>query len=303
MTGGSGYIGSVIVEKAIARGYVVHVLSRTETSDDKIRALGAVPVRGDLGSHDVLREQSAQSDMVLYLAHMRDVGVDYAEVLRADQAAVDAIAAGLEGSNKPLVITSATLVVEPTGEETTEDSPLAENPLNDRFKAEIHALNLVGRGIRVSVVRLPPFVYGRGGSGIFGFMKMFAKGGECYYVGSGVRTTGVHVDDAATLFLLAAESARAGDIINAVSNSDITTRELSEAMGAVLELPVVSLSFDDAVAKFGPFLPRLLTTESRASGAKAQNQFGWQPKEPGVVQDIKTGSYVAAAARLKKSAT
>lgn len=306
ITGASGYIGSVVVEQAIPRGYQIHALSRSEASDEKIKAQSAVPVRGDLESYDVLREQSAQADIVLHLADAfaGNFGMDYAEVIRIDNAAVDAIGAGLEGSKKPLVVTSGTLVVEPTGRETTEESALAKKPLNGRISSEQHALKLVNKGIKVSAIRLPPFVYGRGASGIRLFMMMYANGGEAFYVNDGgVKTSAVHVDDAAAAFLLAVEKANAGDIFNASSINDITIRELSEAMGSILHLPVKSFSYDNTVSKFGEFLASFLNTENRASGAKAKSQLGWSQKGLSIIDEIKTGSYMAVAESLKKPAT
>ena len=305
MTGASGYIGSVVVEQAVPKGYQVYALSRSEASDEKIKAQGAVPIRGDLKSYDVLREQSAQADIVLHLADAfaGNFGMDYAEVVRVDNAAVDAIGAGLEGSNKPFVTTSGTLVVEPTGGETTEESSLWDRPINDRISSEQHALKLVNKGIRVSAIRLAPFVYGRGGSGVRLFMMMFANGGEVFYVSDGdVKTSAVHIDDAAALFLKKKEKANAGDIFNAASINEVTFRELAEAIGSILDLPVKSFSYGDTVSKFGEFLARFLNSENRASGAKAKRQLGWDPKGLGIIEDIKTGAYVDVAEGLKKPA-
>lgn len=195
------------------------------------------------------------------------------------------------------------MVVGPTGEVTTEESALWDNPINDRISSEQHALKLVKKGVKVSAIRLAPFVYGRGASGIHLFMMMFANGGEVFYVNEGnIKTSAVHVDDAAALFLLTAEKADAGDIFNASSISDVTTRELSEAMGSILGLPVKSLSYDDTVSKFGEFLARFLNVENRASGGKAKSQLGWDPKELNIIHDIKKGSYFAIAEGLKKPA-
>lgn len=303
MTGGSGYIGSVVVEQAIPKGYEIYALSRTEASDEKIKARGAVPVRGNLESYDVLREQSAQADIVLHLADALtdNLGGDYAEVIRIDKVAIDAIGTGLEGTNKPLVTTSGTLVVEATGAETTEESPLCEKPLNGRIKSEKYALMLVNKNIKVSAIRLAPYVYGRGGSGIKLFMIMYANSADAFYIDDGpVKTSAVHVDDAAALYLLAAEKANAGDIFNGASISNVTTRELAEAMGSILELPVKSLSHSNAVEKFGEFLARFINAENQASGEKAKRQLGWEPKGPGILHDIKAGSYPRVAAELKR---
>ena len=215
VTGATGYIGRVVTERVQAEGHTVHGLSRNEEGDAKLRALGATPVRGDLSSPDVLRRESSEADAVLHLAYIHDWGMDYEEILRIDAAAVDALGGPLRGTGKGFVVTSGTAVVEPdpAGGETTEESPLSETfVLKDRIRSERHALRLSEDGVRVSAVRLPPYVYGRGGSYFVPMlMEMAAKAGESIYVDDGsLRTSGVHVDDAATLFLLAARGGEGG---------------------------------------------------------------------------------------------
>ncbi|OZJ02288.1 hypothetical protein BZG36_04822 [Bifiguratus adelaidae] len=213
VTGATGYIGRVVTEKAVAEGHDVHGLSRTEEGDARLKALGATPVRGDLTTLDVLRRESAQADAVLHLAFIHDFSIDYEEILRTDAAAVDALAEPLLGTGKALVISSGTAGVQPdpAGGETTEEMPLAENrPLSGRARSERHALSLSEKGVRVSSIPLPPYVYGRAGSGFLPLlMQMAVKNGEAAYINEGsLRTSDVYVDDAATLYLLAAKGAK-----------------------------------------------------------------------------------------------
>ncbi|KXG49165.1 uncharacterized protein PGRI_030350 [Penicillium griseofulvum] len=297
ITGASGYIGGVVVEQAIQQGNHVIALSRTEASDEKIRALGATPVRGGLESHSVLQEQSAQADVVFHLADAwaGNFGkMDYAEVVRIDGGAVDAIAAGLKGTSKPLVVTSGTLVVEahPDGLETDEDSALSKQPMNDHIQSEQHALELRDQGINVSAIRLAPWVYGRGGSGIRLFMTMFTGMGEVFYVDEGAAPTSVvHVDDAAQLYFLAADKAQPGDIFNAVSCTTVTARELATAISRTANLPLKSLSFDEVTNRMGNFVASFLSAENRASGQKAKERLGWEPRGLAILDDIERGSY------------
>lgn len=103
---------------------------------------------------------------MLHLAYIHDFARDYEEILSIDAAAVDALAEPLRGTGKAFVITSGTAVVEPDaqGGETTEDSPLSETfILRHRIRSERHALRLSEEGVRVSAIRLPPYVFGRGG--------------------------------------------------------------------------------------------------------------------------------------------
>lgn len=304
MTGASGYVGSVITELAIAEGYDVYALSRTETSDAKLRSLGAVPVRGDLTSLDVLRRESADANLVIHLATAYTLGVGtYEAVMPVDIAAVDAIADALAGTGKPLVATSGTLMVaaDPTGAETTEASPPEPNPIITRIKTEQHTLALASRGIRVTVVRLAPYVYGRGGSGVKLFMGMSAQAGSVTCVDGGKNhTTVVHVNDAARLFLLAAQKGKAGEMFNASGATDVTARQIFDAIAAALGVPVRDITYAEALAQMGETFAWFLKAENRASGAKAIKELGWQPNGTGILDEISKGSYQAVAEALRK---
>jgi hypothetical protein len=113
--------------------------------------------------------------------------MDYQEVLRTDAAAVDAMADPLRDSGKPLVVTSGTLVFgpDPDGADTPESSVLSKMPLNNRMHAERDALEMAANGARVCAVRLAPYVYGRGGTGVRLFMQMTMTSGEVVYVDDG----------------------------------------------------------------------------------------------------------------------
>ncbi|KAI1398901.1 putative NAD dependent epimerase/dehydratase [Hypoxylon fuscum] len=304
MTGAHGYVGSRITENAIAEGYAVVGLSRTEASDEKLKNIGASSVRGDLYSYDVLKAESAKADVVIHLADALAQNFDkpYSVVVDIDNKVVDAITDGLKGSNKTFIVTSGSLVTgaDPKHGETDETSPLWEEPLNDRIGCETHALKQASKGIRIIALRLAPYVYGRGGSGVRLFMGFGAQAGELAYIDDGsVQTTTVHVDDAARLYLLAIKKGKSGEAYNATTETDVTAKQLYEAMGKVAGLPVRSQSLADAKSKMGEFLARFVSTENRASNAKAKKELGWQPKEKGIIDDILTGSYVEVAKTLK----
>lgn len=304
LTGASGYVGSVITELAIADGYEVYGLSRTETSDAKLHSLGAKPVRGDLTSLDVLRSESGKSDIVIHLATAYTIGVGtYEDAMPVDIAAVNAIADGLANSNKPLVITSGTLsaAADPTGAETNEASPPEPHPINTRMKTEQHSLTLTNRGIRVTGVRLAPYTYGRGGSGVKLFMGMSAQAGSVTCVDGGKNhTTTVHVDDAARLFLLTAQKGKAGNIYNASGSTDVTARQVFDAIAAELGVPVRDVTYEEALPQMGETFAWFMKAENRASSAKARKELGWQPNGVGILDEITKGSYQAVAKSLKK---
>ncbi|KAI1136398.1 putative NAD dependent epimerase/dehydratase [Hypoxylon sp. FL0543] len=304
MTGASGYVGSVITEFAVAQGYEVYGLARSDASADKIKKLGGVPVRGDLTSLDVLRRESAAADIVMHLADPFnfDLSQGYDHVIEAQKAIADAFADSLQGTNKPLVTTSGTLMAEadPNGGEVDETAPYAKQSLVPRHVVEQYDLSLAKKGIKVSSIRLAPWVYGRGGSGIKLFMGLSAQRGEVLCVDEGKnRVATVHVDDAARLYLLAAQKAPAGSIYNATDRTDVVFREIADAMAESLHIPVKSLTLDDAIAQLGPFFGRFLAADHRASSAKAKRELGWEIRETrGVVEEIRSGSYVAVAKEI-----
>ena len=307
ITGASGYVGSVITALAIAEGYSVYGLSRSEDSDAKLTSLGAKPVRGDLTSLDVLRHESTQADAVIHLATAYQIGHGtYEEVMPIDLAAVDALADGLAGTNKPLVVTSGTLsaAADPKGGETTESSPPEQHPINTRMKVETHSLDLASKGIRVTAIRLAPYVYGRGGSGVKLFMGMSAQAGSVTCVEGGKNyTTTVHVDDAARLFLLAVQKGKAGELYNASGSTDVTARQVFDAIAAAIRVPVRDITYEDALAVMGETFAWFLKAQNRASGVKAAKELGWRPKEVSILDEINKGSYQAVAEAVRKPST
>ncbi|MCJ1369357.1 hypothetical protein MMC20_000568 [Loxospora ochrophaea] len=305
ITGATGYIGRVVVEKALSDGHTVRGLSRNSDGDARLKALGATPVRGELTSLDVLRQESAQADMVLQLAYIHDFGMNYEELLRIDAAAVDALAEPLRGTDTPFVITSGTAVTEPdpAGGETAEDAAISFSfPLADRIRSERYALRLWESGVRVSALRLPPYVYGRGGSFFLPMLiQAAAKAGESIYIDDGaMRSSAVHVDDAAALFLLAAEKAKAGEVFNGTGSTTITLKELAETIGEGLKVPVRSVSYEEAEGVWGKFFAAIVGFQNRASNRKAVEELGWQPKGLDMLSDVREGSYRELVEKLRK---
>ncbi|KAI1109371.1 putative NAD dependent epimerase/dehydratase [Nemania sp. NC0429] len=324
VTGATGYIGSRVTEFALAQGYAVHGLSRSESGTAKLRSLGAVPVEGDLSSLDLLRAEAAQADAVIHLADawIDDFSQPYDNVVKIDAAAVDAMATGLaqSGSERKLFLgTSGIGVVEPEagGGETDESAPANKSPLNGRIRCERHVLSKAdedgsgsGSGIRVVVMRLPPFVYGRGGSGVRLFLGIFSKLGFVVRVSDGrTRTSVVHVDDAARAYVFALGRAgnddaasRARDIYNVASSTEVDFRAFTDAMAATLGFPVRELSTAEAAGTAGPLVAGFFSDRVRGNSDKLRRELGWSPVEEGIVEDIRTGSYVEVARTLKSTA-
>ena len=165
VTGASGFIGSAVVCELIDAGHQVLGLARSDAAAALIASAGAEVHRGALDDLDSLRSGAAASDGVIHLAFIHDFS-DYEGAARTDLHAVQAIGAALEGSGKPFVITSGTLMLAfflPQGRLGTEKDvadagSVAPQP---RVASENAVLALAERGVRSSVVRLSPSVHDR----------------------------------------------------------------------------------------------------------------------------------------------
>lgn len=304
MTGGSGYVGSVVAERAVEQGHTVIGLSRSQASQEKLKKLGVTPLPGDLEALELLTQAAADSDAVLHLGFVHEFHRPYSELLAIDKAAIRAMGQGLAGTGKPLIMTSGTGVTQPdpNGGETNEDSSLTSDAgLRMRTEAEQVALELRKDGLRPTVIRLAPYVYGRGGS-VFvpALLKAAAEHGFAPYVGDGTRlTSSADVDAAAELYLLAAEKAPAGSIFNCTTETDIPLRALAEAIGKAVGVPARSVSRSDADAVIVPFIAQFMEIANRGSSEKARRVLGWNPQPRfGLLEDITQGSYRQLAASL-----
>lgn len=256
MTGGTGHVGSVIIELAVQDGLHVRALSRNEDGDEKLKKLGAEPVRGDLHSYKVLSSEAGQADIVMHLADSfldSSNPKEYDEAIKIDIAATNALAEPLRGTSKPLIVTSGSLVAAPNhGKETNEESPRDQKPFVERFRSEESAMSWAEKDVKVICIRLAPFTYGRGRSGIYLFLAGTIQAKQAVYVGDGHwPTSTVYVDDAARLYLLAAQKAEKGDIFNATSQTDLTLKQIMEAMAAACDVPAISITEQEGEAALG----------------------------------------------------
>ncbi|MCU1250037.1 MAG: NAD(P)-binding protein [Edaphobacter sp.] len=295
MTGASGYVGSSVAAKALKRGHSVVGLAGSEASSVKLQQLGVTPLRGDLEDHGTLARGASEADAALHLGFVHEFNRPYDELVRIDQRAIRAVGNGLAGTGKPFITTSTTTVTEPSpdGLETTESSPLSADSMpRMRTASEDTTLGLVDEGVRASVLRLPPYVYGSGGS-VFvpALLHSAATHGVSPYIGSGsTLTSAVYVQDLAELYLLAAEDAEQGSISNATTETGVSIKQLAEAIGRAVGVPARSVTRHEATRVCGPFIAMFLEIPNRASSEKARRTLGWTPQAQNrLLEDITAG--------------
>ena len=292
VTGATGFIGSAVIPELIGAGHQVVGFARSDRSADALAAAGAEVQRGSLDDLDSLRRAAAASDGVIHLAFKHDLAFsgDFQGAADADLQAIETLGDALEGSNRPLVIASGVLGTAPGRLATEQDKPGAE--AGPRAASALATLNLASRGVRPSVLRLPPTVHGEGDQGFVASLIGVARGkGVSGYVGDGSnRWPAVHVLDAAKLFRLALEKAPAGSVLHGVADEGVPIRTIAEVIGKHLGLPVVSISPADADEHFG-WLASMVEVDSPASSARTRTLLGWQPTHPGLLEDLEQGKY------------
>ncbi|GHE57513.1 SgcJ/EcaC family oxidoreductase [Streptomyces vinaceus] len=288
LTGATGYIGSAVTDHLTGAGHQVIALTRG-TQPRPGRSWHA-QVAGDTA--DPASLTGAVTPDIEAVIHLAPPSGE-ADV---DAAVIEALAAPLRGTGRPLVYTSGIWVLGATGErqEVTEEAPT--NPIGIvgyRPQIERQVLAEAAKGVRAVVIR-PGIAYGRGG-GIPALLV--ARAGEQqvpeYYGKEDVRWPMVHVDDLAELFVAAVERAGAGTLWHGVGESAVPVRDLARAAGraaGVLAAPH-AIPAEQAAQAFGPLFADALALDQSISGATARTVLGWNPDRQGAVAEVASGSY------------
>jgi nucleoside-diphosphate-sugar epimerase len=300
VTGASGWIGSALVPELIGAGHQVVGLARSDGSAAALGAAGVEVIRGSLDDVETLQEAAAGSDGVIHLAFRHDLAFsgDFQTAADSDRRAVEVFGDALAGSARPLVIASGILLAA-SGRLATERDGHDRNTAFARLAgprtrwetAEI-TLALAERGVRSSVLRLPPTVHGAGDHGFMATLVRIARQkGVSGYIGDGAnRWPAVHRADAANLFHRAVEGVPAGSTLHAVADEGVPIRKIADVMGRQLEIPVASIPMDSASAHF-TWLADFLSVDAPASSAFTRDLLHWQPTQPGLLEDLEAGHY------------
>jgi nucleoside-diphosphate-sugar epimerase len=300
VTGASGWIGSAVVPELIGAGHQVVGLARSDASAAAMRAAGAEVHRGSLDDLDNLRGAATASDGVIHLAFKHDLAFsgDFQGAADADRRAVEMFGVALEGTDRPFVIASGTLGLVPGRVATERDghdgvaiAAHGGGPSTRAATAEL-VLSLASRGVRSSIVRLAPTNHGDGDNGFMATLVSIARDkGASAYIGDGSnRWPAVHRLDSANLFRLAVEKAPAGSTLHAIADEGVPFRDIAEVIGRHLNVPVVSISPENAGEHFS-WLGGFVAIDSPASSALTRELLGWQPTQLGLIDDLDKGHY------------
>jgi nucleoside-diphosphate-sugar epimerase len=291
VTGATGFIGSAIVRELIGAGHKVVGLARSDAAAKSLDAVGAEAHRGSLEDLDSLRSGATAADGVIHTAFIHDFSQFEANA-EIDRRAVEAIIGALEGSDKPFVSTSGTMLLTPDRVGTEDDAASPTSPAGLRAASEMTVLAAANRGVRASIIRLPPSVHGDGDHGFVpNLIRIAREKGVSAYVGDGLNQwPAVHRLDAARLFRLGLEKAVPGMRLHGAAEEGIAMRTIAETIAQELNIPVRSIAEDEASAHFD-WLAFVVAVNNPTSSTLTRDAMGWNPTNAGLLTDMRESGY------------
>ena len=287
VTGATGFIGIPVVKELIDAGHKVLGMARSDEGARSLAAIGADVQRGSIEDLDSLRKGATVADAVIHLAFNHDFS-KLAENCKIDKRAIETLGSVLAGSDRPLIVTAGTAGLAAPGQIATEDMDVSPDFPFPRV-SEQTALAL--KGVKASVVRLPQ-IHDTVKQGLVTFLIAVAREKRVSaYIGEGRnRWSAGHVSDTAPLYRLVLERNEAGAKYHAVGEEGVPMRDIAEAIGRGLKIPVKSITPEEAQAHFG-WLAQIATFDLQASSAQTRKKLGWNPTGPGLIEDLDRMEY------------
>ncbi|MGH9653425.1 MAG: SDR family oxidoreductase [Bryobacteraceae bacterium] len=290
VTGATGFIGSAVVKELIGAGHQVLGLARSDAGAAALATTGAEVHRGSLEELESLRSGAAAADAVIHLGFVHDFS-NFKKSCEIDKRAIEVLGSALAGSDRPLIVTSGLALLAQDGLATEKDPPF---PVSDHYpRASEHAAaSLENRGVRAMVVRLPQ-VHDTTKQGLVtAAIQIAREKGVSAYIGEGRNYwAAVHVVDAAHLYRTALEKGHAGARYHAIAEEGVMARDIAEAIGRGLNVPVVSIAPEQAAGHFGWLAP-FAGLDLSGSSAQTRQELGWNPSGPGLISDLENMQYV-----------
>ncbi|HXZ33182.1 MAG TPA: SDR family oxidoreductase [Terriglobales bacterium] len=291
ITGATGFIGSAAVRELVGAGHQVLGMARSDAGAQSLIAAGAEAHRGSLEDLESLKSGAAAADGVIHLGFIHDF-TKFRENCEIDKRAIEVLGEALAGTNRPLIVAAGLGGLAAHGRVATEDNvPPPDFPFPR--VSEQAAMALLRQGVSAAVMRLPQ-VHNTVKQGLVTYAIAVARQkGVSAYVGDGQsRWAAAHVLDVARLYRLALEKHEPGARYHAVAEEGVRLRDIAEAIGRGLKIPVVSISAEEAPAHFG-WIGAFATHGMPASSAITRKKLGWNPIGPSLLSDLGNMNYSA----------
>lgn len=292
LTGATGFVGSHILTELHDHGHEVIALVRDEDQADTVAGRGASATVVDLYDRPGVVSLLGDVDGAIHTASPGD-----ATSADLDSAVADAAIEAFAGTGKPYIPISG-LWVYGNNSSITEESPFNAPPLV-AWKEPIERRVLGASGMR-GVVIVSGSAYGDGGGGIPGVLLGSPRDedGNLIILGTGRQHWAtVHAADLADLFRRALEDASARGRYVVANGLRPTVAEITEAAAVAVGAPgAVPGSDEEARARLGDYFAEVLLLDQGTEASRARAELGWSPSRPGIVEELRHGSYRKALA-------
>jgi len=291
VTGASGFVGSAVVKDLLLAGHTVLGLVRSKQGAEKLAALGAEVLLGDINDAEIITKGAKACNAIIHTAFNHDF-TQYKASCEADRKVINHFAEALAGTDKPLVVTSGVALLGYNREVNELDVLPAGADKIPRAASEEAANEAITKGINAYIVRLSPTVHDKGDHGFVPMIiDMAREKKESAYVGDGANVwPAVHRRDAATLYRLIVEQQPAQKVFHAVAESGVPFRLIAETLGEGLKLSAISKTGDEVNEHFG-WLAHFAAVNCPCSSKLTRKVLGWQPTGIDLIADIKANYF------------
>ncbi len=256
VTGGTGFVGSHLVEALLARGYSeVRCLVRSRLK--WLEGLDVVVVKGDMDDLDALRIGCEGVDYVFHVAAVTGTKAKTTEAefraanVTATERLLEIVEAVAPRVRKVVVTSSLAAVGLCEGGVADESTPLRPVSGYGRSKAEMESIVAKWFDRLPIVIVRPPAVYGPREEDIYTFFKTL-NGGLCPIVGRGLEPeiNLVFGSDLVRGMVQAAESeSTSGNVYFLGSNEDVSWRRVRDAAREALGRRVFTLTIPESLVE------------------------------------------------------
>lgn len=298
VTGGTGFIGSHVVDLLIEGGHEVCIYTRREGLPERWKGRAVTLARGDLAATDALLDAMADRDVLFHIGELKVVSRSAARRnVRIMERIVGHLAAA--GVRRMVFVSSVTVAGVPQTVPAAEDTPPTA-VLNDHYtsyKRECEDLIAEEEGAAEYAIIRPGVVYGPRSRSLRMMARAVAAAGAVGlpFIGRGRNLMPlVHVKDLAQAIVLAGVMPGAArQTFNLTDGERHTWEEFFSAIAAqagrklrivpfppgLLRLPALAGSFISGLFGIQPDLPSYISFFSRDvhfSTAKAERLLGWK---------------------------
>lgn len=254
LTGASGFLGRVVLDRLLREKHEVVALSRSTTSDNFISKIGAIPVRGDLSDVEPMQKHLKGIDVVIHCAatvefwgkwEKFEKGIVTATIKLAELANRNGVKRFIHISSESVLQDKAPLI------DIDEKYPYPSSPNSYYGKAKKQTEEfLLKTNFPMAIIILrPTFIWGND-SNAFATIALKVKSGQFAWIDDGKADfEAIHVENVAEAILLALTNGKNRAVYLVTDDERSTVKEFFSKVFEAYSLPMPTKSLPSIIAK------------------------------------------------------